>query len=221
VARLALHRSVYLSDDSVAALPYARGDRGVYIARDTELTGFRCVVNRNSKRLVYQGELREGGKRHTVYKRLGDPAHVKVSEARARALEELARLERLTDPDARAGTRFREAWESYRVRLEKKRRSDRTIADYRQKFDAHLAPTFGNVALRDITRADVVRLHDRLTADVGPYAANGVCRVGHAIYRHAALGMEVPDLSPTSICSPRTAIDARILVSQLGIAYFG
>ena len=105
-----IHKSLYLSDVSVAALPYARGERGVYVARDTELTGFRCIVNRNSKRLVYQGELREGGKRHTVYKRLGDPAHVKVGEARARALEELARLERLTEPDARAGTTFCEAW---------------------------------------------------------------------------------------------------------------
>ena len=149
-----VHKSLYLSDESVAGLPYARGERGVYVARDTELTGFRCIVNRSSKRLVYQGELREGGKRHTVYKRLGDPAHVKVGEARARALEELARLERLTKPDARAGTTFCEAWESYKARLEKKKRSDRTIADYRQKFDAHLAPTFGRVALRDITRAD-------------------------------------------------------------------
>ena len=67
------HKSLYLSDESVAALPYARGERGVYVARDTELTGLRCIVNRTSKRLVYQGELREGGKRHTVYKRLGDP----------------------------------------------------------------------------------------------------------------------------------------------------
>ncbi|MGA8816864.1 MAG: hypothetical protein WB624_06195, partial [Xanthobacteraceae bacterium] len=88
------HRSFYLTDEGVAGLPYAREERGIYVARDTELTGFRCIVNRNSKRLVYQGELREGGKRHTVYKRLGDPAHVKVAEARARALEELARLER-------------------------------------------------------------------------------------------------------------------------------
>ncbi|MGB7099456.1 MAG: hypothetical protein WBD95_11930 [Xanthobacteraceae bacterium] len=115
---------------------------------------------------------------------------MKVGEARARALGELARLERLTEPDARAGTTFREAWESYAARLEKKKRSDR------QKFEAHLAPTFGRTALRDITRADVVRLHDRLTSEVGPYAANGVCRVGHAIYRHAVLGMEVPELSP-------------------------
>ena len=79
------HKSIYLTDGSVAALPYARGERGVYVARDTEIIGFRCIVNRSSKRLVYQGELREGGKRRTVYTRLGDPTHVKVSEARARA----------------------------------------------------------------------------------------------------------------------------------------
>ena len=194
------HRSIRLTDESVAALPYARGARGVYIARDKEISGFRCVVNRNSKRLVYQGELREGGKRHAVYKRLGDPAHVKVDEARARALEELARLARLTDSDAKAGITFKQAWddpdEGYKARLAKKNRSERTIADYQQKFTAHLEPTFGKVALRDITRSDVTRLHTRLTADVGPYAANGVCRVGNAIYRHAVLGMEVAGLNP-------------------------
>src|SRR5450759_2456348 len=70
------HKSIYLTDGSVAALPYARGERGVYVARDTEIIGFRCIVNRSSKRLVYQGELREGGKRHTLYKRLGDPETV-------------------------------------------------------------------------------------------------------------------------------------------------
>ena len=102
------HKSINLTDEFVAALPYAKGARGVYIARDKEISGFRCVVNRSSKRLVYQGELREGGKRRTVYKRLGDPKHVKVGEARARALEQLARQERLTDPDAKAGTTFHE-----------------------------------------------------------------------------------------------------------------
>ena len=149
------------TDESIATLPYARGARGVYVARDTQIIGFRCIVNRNSKRLVYQGESREGGKRRTVYKRLGNPEYVKVGEARARALEELARLERLTDPDAKAGTAFGQAWNAYKARLTKKKRSDLTIADYQQKFTAHLEPTFGKIALRDITRSNVTRLHDR------------------------------------------------------------
>lgn len=182
------------TDESIATLPYARGARGVYVARDTQIIGFRCIVNCNSKRLVYQGESREGGKRRTVYKRLGNPEYVKVGEARARALEELARLERLTDPDAKAGTAFGQAWNAYKARLTKKKRSDLTIADYQQKFTAHLEPTFGKIALRDITRSNVTRLHDRLTTEVGPYAANGACRVGHAIFRYAALGMEVPEM---------------------------
>ena len=49
-ANAGVHKSLYLSDQSVAALPYARGERGIYVARDTELTGFPCIVNRNSKR---------------------------------------------------------------------------------------------------------------------------------------------------------------------------
>jgi AraC-like DNA-binding protein len=99
---------------------------------------------------------------------LGDPKYVSVGEARARAraLEELARLTRLTDPDAKAGTTFRQAWDSYKARLAKKKRSELTIADYQQIFTAHLEPTFGKVSLQDITRSGVTRLHDRLTAEV-------------------------------------------------------
>jgi integrase len=197
---MASMKTIRLTDESVAALPFASGTSGVYVVRDSETTGFRCIINRNSKRLVYQGELREAGKRRTVYKRLGDPEHVKVAEARARALEEMARLTRLTDPDAKAGTTFGQAWddpiEGYKAGLAKHERSDRTITDYQQKFTAHLEPTFGKVALRDITRSDVVRLHKRLTDEGHPYAANSTCRVGHAIYRHAALGLEVPGLNP-------------------------
>ena len=86
---------------------------------------FAAGVNRSSKRLVYQGELREGGKRRTVYKRLGDPKHVKVGEARARALEELARLARRRNrTPRRALTHLEQAWqdpdEGYKARLVKK-----------------------------------------------------------------------------------------------------
>ena len=45
------HKSIYLTDASVAALPYARRERGVYVARDTEIIGFRCIVNRSTRHL--------------------------------------------------------------------------------------------------------------------------------------------------------------------------
>jgi integrase len=190
------HRRLLLTDDAVKALPFAKSGRG-YVAYDTKLDGFRCIVGQKTKLLALQIERRElGGRRRTIYKRLGDPQFISLDAARAHALEELARQARLTKPEAKAGSTFGEAWEGYKSQLKKKKRSKRTITDYQQKFDKHLGPVLDKVALADIARADVTKLHDRLTEDVGPYAANGVCRLGHAVYRYAVLEMEVPDLKP-------------------------
>lgn len=190
------HRRLVLTDEAVKALPFAKGGRG-YVAYDTKLDGLRCVVGQKSKLLVLQTERRDlGGRRRSIYKRLGDPQFISLDTARAHALEELARQARVTKPEAKARSTFGEAWHGYRAQLNKKKRSDRTITDYQQKFAKHLAPVFDKVALADIARSDVTRLHSRLTEDVGPYAANGVCRLGHAIYRFAVLEMEVPDLKP-------------------------
>jgi hypothetical protein len=195
------HRELRLTDEAVAKLPFADGERGMYIVRDSEIPGFRLIVNRNTKRYVFQSENRIAGKRSAIYRRIGDPAHVPISEARGRARDEQARQERLTNPDAKAGMTFGAAWEAYEKALGKPRgkkppASPRTVADYRQKFGTHLKDAFGKVALRDLRRADVEAVHERLTKEAGPYCANGTCRVGSAIYRHAALGLEVPDLPP-------------------------
>jgi hypothetical protein len=51
------HRRLLLTDEAVTALPYARSGRG-YIAYDTKLDGFRCVVGQKTKLLVFQTERR-------------------------------------------------------------------------------------------------------------------------------------------------------------------
>src|SRR3954447_440110 len=182
------------TDEAIAALPFAPSPKG-YIARDSKLPGFSCQVGLRTKRLVFRTEVRQGSNRQAIYRRLGDPTHVKVDEARAQALEELARATRISKPEARAGTTMAEAWASYLERLRKKERSQRTIEDYSQKWTSHIESVFGKRALRDISRADVVRFHGRLSEDSGPYVANGTCRVAHAVYRHAALALEVPGLA--------------------------
>jgi integrase len=194
------HRKLHLTDESVRDLPPApAGSRGYAVHdSDPKYKGFHCWVGRKSKLLVYSGEHREpGGERRTIYKRLGDPAHVKVEEARARVHDERARLARWKDPDAKAGLTFGQAWsdpdDGYLARLRKKQRSERTIEDYTQKVRNHLKG-FKDKTLKDIRRADVRRLHDRLTVEVGPYCANGCLRVGHAIFKHAATRLEVPEL---------------------------
>jgi hypothetical protein len=196
------HHQALLTDDVVAALPFAKTGRG-YIVRDTKLVGLQCVIGRKSKRIVFTTEYAEpGGKRTVIYRRLGTPEHITEKEWRARAFEEKARISRMTGPpDARAGVTLMQTWGpaidgepapgGYLSRLHRKQRSVRTIADYWQKLQAHLPH---DKALKDITRGDVVRLHARLTADVGSYAANGCVRLGHALFRHAQVRMEVPGL---------------------------
>jgi integrase len=197
--RKAARQPIPLTDDSVAALPYATTGKGYAVHdSDPKYKGFHVWVGRKSKLLVYSGEHREpGGERRAIYRRLGDPAHVKVDEARARVHDERARLARWRDPDAKAGLTFGQAWsdpdDGYKARLQKKQRSERTIEDYTQKVRDHLKG-FDRKALKDIRRSDVARLHQKLTDDVGPYCANGVLRVGHAIFKHAATRLEVPEL---------------------------
>src|SRR5947209_669175 len=107
------------TDEIIAALPFAPSAKG-YIARDSKLTGFACQVGLRTKRLVFRTEIRQGRHRQVVYRRLGDPTHLKVDEARAQALEELARATRISKPEARAGTTMAEAWAAYLQRLQKK-----------------------------------------------------------------------------------------------------
>src|SRR6185312_13831983 len=108
------HRELRLTDEAVAKLPFATGERGMYIVRDTDIPGFRLIVNRSTKRYVFQSENRIAGRRSAVYQRIGDPAHVPISEARGRARDEQARQERLTKPDAKAGTTLGDAWLEYK-----------------------------------------------------------------------------------------------------------
>ena len=191
------HQRAELTDENIAALPQA--ESGFYIVYDTKLPGFRRTAGKSTKLLVFQGEHRwPDGTREPVYKRLGDPKHVPVSEARARVLEELARLARLTDPDVNAGMTFGEAWLEYVARLEERiadgKASQKTLDDYSQKYTAHLAPSFAKRALKDITRSEAKRQHKRIKGD---YAANSSFRVAHAIYRYAATELEVP--LPTAV----------------------
>ncbi len=76
---------------------------------------------------------------------------------------------------------------------EKENRSIRTIDDYRQKFEKHLALWHGT-PLRKVTRAEVLTWHGKVTKDSGAYAANGAARLGHALFAYARDELEAPDM---------------------------
>jgi integrase len=188
-------RRLLISDATVGRLPYATAPRG-YIASDRKLGGFHVRVGLSTKTYRLQMDVRENGRRVTKSFALGKHPYIKADAARAKALDIVrrrAREEPLAGPTDRGGMSFSEAWQSYQTLLKKKKRSTGTIADYKDKHDRHLK-RFHLTPLRSITRANVVALHGEVTANAGPYAANGTMRVGHAIFNHAAKDLEVPGL---------------------------
>jgi integrase len=187
------HRRMLLTDKNIEDLPFAKTPQG-YIVRDTKIKGFLCKVRQRRKILVFEGERRDAeGTRIPIYKNFGDHEHVETDHARAAAKEEEARIARLTGPAALRTITLGEAWESYRTQLVKDGRSAGTIADYEDKVGRYLKRWHGT-PLRDVTRADVISLHNKITEAGHPYMANGVARVGHAIVNHAVKDLEAPDM---------------------------
>ncbi len=86
-----------------------------------------------------------------------------------------------------------QAWARYEVYLKRENRSSRTLDDYRQKFEKHLAQ-WHETPLRKISRAEVLTWHGKVTENAGAYAANGAARLGHALFAYARDELEAPDM---------------------------
>jgi|SRR5271166_4634333 len=189
----AVTRRTLITDTSVARLALARSEAG-YLVRDREVRGFIVKVGMRRKTYRYEGEQRNGKHRKVISRKLGEYPHTKAGDARAAALAiigQRARGESLAS--AGADITLGQAWPRYEAYLKRKSRSAGTIADYRQKFDKHLAHWHAT-ALRRITRAEVLNWHGNVTEEAGAYAANGAARLGHALFAYARDELEAPDM---------------------------
>ncbi len=189
-----------LNDKSVAKLPAA--EKGQYIVRDEELKGFFVVVGRAKKTYTVQYDAWTDRKRKTVRVALGGSDKINARDARKEAMIVLGgiakgeiksaaakrAIEAGIDPDSakEVGVTLGEAWDRYRVALERKGRSARTIESYRDHVE-RLFKGWANKPLRELgDEPDIVaQKHDRLTEKNGPYIANGAMRTLRAIYNHA------------------------------------
>jgi|SRR5712671_493563 len=168
---------ILITDASVARLALAKTEAG-YIARDREVRGFIVKIGMRRKTYRYEGEQRNGRHRKVISRKLGEYPHTKAGDARAAALAiigQRARGESLAG--ASADITVAQAWTRYEAYLKKENRSSRTIDDYRQKFEKHLAE-WHETPLRKITRAEVLTWHGIVTESSGGYAANGAARLG-------------------------------------------
>ncbi len=186
-------KRILITDVSVARLAPAETETG-YVVRDRDVRGFIVKVGMRRKTYRYEGEQRNGKHRKVISRKLGEHPHTKAGDARAAALAVIgqrARGESLTGADA--DITMSQAWLRYEAYLKRENRSSRTIDDYRQKFETHLA-LWHETPLRKITRAEVLTWHGKVTKVAGAYAANGAARLGHALFAYARDELEAPDM---------------------------
>jgi hypothetical protein len=193
-----------LTDKNINRFSFAV-DRA-YRMHDEAVAGFFLAVGKRSKTFMVQGDYWENGVREfSARVAIGRYPEMTARAARQKAREllgmiargehpgkdkpEKATAQHLTTnyPPAVAALTLREVWARYLVsHLERKNRSERTIAGYRDHVErlmvdwldlpiAHLGDNPDMVATR----------HDELTATHGPFAANGCMRTLRAIYNHA------------------------------------
>ncbi|WP_066966138.1 hypothetical protein [Rhizorhabdus dicambivorans] len=191
---------IKLTDDVVRRLPLA--DSGSYIVRDSEVTNFFVLVGKRRKSYCVQQDTIVGDHRKTVRVRVGSAPQVSASEARTKARKALVGIsdskitsaadkravDRGEDPvEARKdGVTLWEAWERFKIALERKSRSPRTISGYETHLNRYFAD-WKQTSIKVLSNDPdmVARRHDRLTEENGPYGANGAMRTLRAIYNHA------------------------------------
>jgi integrase len=160
---------------------------------DDALAGFGVAVFQSGKK-TYVAQFRKDGRSRRLA--IGDHGRLTPDEARSRAKTVLGQVEQGADPaderrKARAVRTFREVADDFmRQHVEAKRKS-RTHADYRALLDKRILPAIGNTRIVDLRRADVARLHSRLSAT--PYPANRSLALISSIWNWAARSDEVAD----------------------------
>src|SRR5712691_8121882 len=194
-----------LTDKAILALPFTTA--GQRLVRDAELSGFFIVVGKRTKTFMVQGDLRANGKRRSVRIKVGEVGELNSREARAKAKTLLGSIAMGIDPrpkkaaDAEGvdsegtiasgsganGPALRAAWTRYRdAHLKRKGRSDGTIENFRDHVERLMVDWLDQpLALLGDDPSLVAQRHEKITAENGPYIANGCMRSLRAIYNHA------------------------------------
>lgn len=210
------------SDRAIKQLPLA--EKGQYMVRDSELKGFYLIVGTRTKSFVAQAEFWNDGERKSKRLVIGSSDEMSVREARIAAKGTLAKIasgqvhreeaeakaaeqEKQTvetpeeaPPAAATGVTLRQAWERYRVsHLERKGRSEATIAGYKDHVERLMSPWLDK-PLQELGDDPelVADQHDKITQENGPSAGNGAMRTLRAIYNHARKrNRDLPPENPT------------------------
>lgn len=200
---------ILLTDAAVKREPFAQDKPR--IVRDIKVAGLHVWIGKRKKTFRYQYETARvnGARGRTHIEWLGEHPHHSAEEARAKALAIQAcrirgePVRTVTAIKTPTELTFGQAWEHYKAAISKEGKSPRTIADYQDKFDRHLA-AWQEKPLAAITREEVTRQHAAITERArkvrtgkyasGKYAANGCMRFARAVWNFAKNELETPGL---------------------------
>lgn len=157
---------------------------------DEELPGFGVIVTKKGGHKSYLVQYRIPGLgRRSTAKRITLGAHGELTpeEARRLAKRELGKVAHGSDPAAdrtarRTAATMRELGAAYLedVRVRKK---PSTTAEYRRMWEKHVLPALGTKAVREVSQADVRRLHRAMHGK--PYLANRMLAMLGAFFTYA------------------------------------
>jgi integrase len=175
----------------------------VYIAYDESLPGFGCRVTPRGARSWIVEYRPHGGGRRIAKKRitLGSASVLTPDQARQTAAEVLARVRLGHDvPHDRAMRRaaptLADLIERFTREEVRPTRKPRTSDLYDMYFRVHVLPALGFRRAREITLADIAKLHRKIGATT-PVTANRVVALMSAVFSWAARLGEVPeDVNP-------------------------
>jgi hypothetical protein len=171
----------------------------VYVAYDDSLAGFGCRVTPKGARSWIVEFRPHGGGRRVAKKRitLGSVFVLTPDQARQTAAEVLAKVRLGHDvPHDRAVRRSAPTLADLAERFIREEvrptRKPRTSALYEMYFRVHVLPALGARRAREVTLADVAKLHRKI-GTMAPVTANRVATVISALFSWAARLGQVPE----------------------------
>lgn len=154
-----------VSKRSVDALFCPPGKDRVFLW-DDDLSGFGVGAFASGKK-VYVAQYRQDGRSRRLT--IGDHGRLTPDQARSEAKQVLGLVERGADPiearrAARAVRTFSVVADDFLKMHVETKRKPRTLAYYRDMLDLHIRPAIGSKRIVDLTRADLSRLHSKMSA---------------------------------------------------------
>lgn len=153
--------------------------------------GFGVVAFRNGGKCYVAQYRKDGRSRRT---RIGEHGRLTPEQARSEARKILGAVEGGADPiaqrkAAREVRTFKAVADDFIALHVGTKRKARTGDEYTRMLTAYVLPTIGSKRIVDVRRADVARMHGRLSAS--PYQANRALAVVSAVWNWAARRDEV------------------------------